>query len=116
MTPLAYIPKLSSVGDLMRHHTTSPGLVTADRTRAALALIDMVPDDVPAPRVIIAVDGEVGLLWEHGSKFLLVIPQVDGDLRYVAEFGRERAQGKHTFLLAMPVVVREILDAFRILH
>lgn len=116
MIPRAYIPKLSSVGDIIRRHTAHPILVTADRTRAALALIDMVPDNVPAPKVIVALDGELGLLWEQGTKFLLLIPQPDGDLRYVAEFGRERAQGKHPFLLAMPVVVQEILDAFRILH
>ncbi len=95
--------------DLVLAHIDSPVRVTADRARAVLELLDRVDESTARPRLLIAIDGELTLMWTEGDKTLALIPQPDGVLRFCAEFGREIREGAVT---GFPPVVQKLIESF----
>ncbi len=94
-------------------HKESPVRITPTRALLALELIDVLPDDVPTPDLRIALDGALALVWEQGSKTLVLRPELDGWVTFGVEFGSERKEGREVFIYPkMPEVVGEILSAF----
>jgi hypothetical protein len=108
--PQSIIPKYAAVRSIIRAQADP------ERVEAALTFIDMIAEDVPAPRVKVGDDGDVRLLWQQGCKYLVLCAQPDGVVRYAVEFGRVRGFGRHSYKFSMPTIVAEILDAFRVLH
>lgn len=99
---------------ICKAHADSPIRVTQDRSRAAFALLDMLDHaKIPEPRLVVAIDGELALLWEDATKCLVLVPEPSGHLRFVVEFGRERREGRKPYALAIPREVQEILDVFK---
>jgi hypothetical protein len=110
-------PAASDIGQLrsalISAHKESPIRVNADRVQAACEFLDTLPDSIPTPLMVIALDGELCFIWEQGQKCLVVVPEGPA-LRYSAEFGSERRNGRERFeRIVLPPVVAEILDAFR---
>jgi hypothetical protein len=104
--------------EIVRNHMALPLLVSEEHARATLRFADLLAPDVPVPLVIVTGDGEIGLYWSEGVKSLVIVPEECGkQIRYIAEFGRERRQGRAPYSAVMPTLVSEILDAFsRTLH
>ena len=104
--------------EIVRSHLAIPSLVSEEHAHAALAFVDLLAPDAPMPLVVVSGAGEIGLCWSEGEKTLILVPEKCGtQLRYVAEFGRERRQGWAPYGSVMPTLVAEILDAFgRTLH
>ena len=74
-----------------------------------LAFLDILPAAaILQPRLILALDGEIALMWEQDERCLVVVPE-DGTVRYVAQFGREERKGREAFSVGVPSPVREIL-------
>jgi hypothetical protein len=106
-----------TVGPLQRAlilaHQDSPLRVNADRTRAALELLDVLSDDTPAPELTVAIDGELTVYWQRGDNTLAIIPQVNGWLKVGAHYGREfREEVIPFFYPQLPDVVRQLLMVF----
>jgi hypothetical protein len=94
---------------VLKHHADSPIRVTEERAERALAFLDLLPAaTLEAPRIVVALDGEIALMWEQHDRCLVVVPE-DGWIRFVVQFGREERKGRERFSFAVPTVVREIL-------
>lgn len=98
---------------LVRAHLESPIRVNEARVRAALDLLDVLPETCPAPDIRVGIDGELALLWEQGAQTLVVLPEVNGWLKFGVEFGRERKEHREPFIYPkLPLVLSAILDTF----
>lgn len=98
---------------LVRAHLESPIRVSEERVRAALDLLDVLPEICPAPDIRVGLDGELAFLWEQGAKTLVVLPEVNGWVKFGVEFGRERRDHREPFIYPkLPLVLSEILDTF----
>jgi hypothetical protein len=118
MIILHLVPDIDATNDtantLLRAHIESPIRVTADRTRAALELLDACPANIPAPEVRVSLEGELALLWEQDQKMLAVRAEPDGWIKFGVAFGNERREGLERFHYpTLPPVLSEILSAFK---
>lgn len=96
--------------EVIKQHTSSPNRITEDRAEKAIEFIDILPAAaLLEPRMIVALDGEIALMWEVEDRCLVVVPE-GGGVRYVAQFGKEERKGRVAFNFGVPSPVREILS------
>ncbi len=94
---------------VLQHHMQSPNRITEERAGRVLEFIELLPAAMlTQPRLVLALDGEIALMWETDDRCLVIVPE-DGQLRYVAQFGNEEKKGTVAYSVGVPSPVREIL-------
>jgi hypothetical protein len=86
-------------------------LVSIDRYRQMIEFLQVLPQEVPVPEIVVESDNQIGLDWDRGRRRIVALTLNEtGYIGYSALVGHEAIHGRAPFAGYMPETVSHLLQ------